>query len=699
MKNIHLAAGAVAVLLSMACSVWGGDETAPVQAGDSSEAAAPTNELLMYFDEKDLVTATKRSTSLRKVPAIATIITADEIRNMGARNMIDIIRMVPGFGVSRSEFGLYFVEMRGIRSSLSEKILVMLDGHPLNKNFTDSAIYAIADMLPVENIKQVEVVRGPGSALYGNSAFLATINIISRDAEEIGGLEFKAGGGEHNTFKMNLVGGKTIGDSVAVSGSIDRFKTGGQKLNIEADSLTGTPFSKAPGPADLSFNQTDAYLKAVYGDFSFRGHYLGKHIGSYVGYNFALADDSYDDLKNYWTELAYDLQIREGLSTNFKFRFDHYTQDAQLKMYPNGFGGSFPEGVIGRPLLKNQTIGFEQQLDWDISKGNHLIIGASFEELRQYDVKEMVNFMPIAAPPYMGAYLGQVQELPGFNWNRNVNRQVWAAYLQDEWQIAEKVNLTSGVRYDHYSDFGSSLNPRIGLVWSFLDNADLKILYGQAFRAPNFIELYSVNNPKFIGNPELKPEYIRTYEAGLVYRLNRYFAFDINYYYSLITDQIVWDGSTMPARNSNIGKTVTQGVELGMNGAVTDDIKWKLTYTFQDPRDYTTDQLLPNVPIHRASGSINYTPNKYLNLHSDLLWTGARRRASGDDRPEMPAYTTVDLAVTLKNFFNSLEIQAAVHNLFDERFRDPDTSEALKLVPGDFPREGISATITASYKF
>lgn len=688
----------VAAWLSLFGTVWAEEANQSSQESDGS-ATAPANELLMYFDEKDLVTATKRSTSLRKAPAIATIITADEIRNMGARNMLDILKMVPGFGVSRGEFGLHFVEMRGIRSSLSEKILVMLDGHPLNKNYTDSAIYAIADMLPVENIKQVEVIRGPGSALYGNSAFLATINIISRDAEEIDGLEVKGGGGPFDTYKMNLVGGKTIGDSFAVSGSIDHFRTDGQKLTVAADALTvaGPPlnmFSKAPGHADLGFSQTDAYLKATYGDLSFRGHYLGKRIGSYVGYNFALANDSYDDLKNYWTELAYDLQIREGLSTNIKLHFDSYSQDAQLKLYPNGFGGSFPEGVTGRPLLKNQTVGIEQQIDWDLFKGNHLIAGASFEELRQYDVKELVNFNPMTM-----AYIGPIQELPGFNWNRNVKRRVWAAYLQDEWQLVERVNLTSGVRYDHYSNFGDSLNPRVGLVWNFLDSADLKILYGQAFRAPNFIELYSENNPKFVGNPNLKPEIIKTYEAGLVYRLNRYFAADVNYYYSMITDQIVWDGSTLPARNMNIGKTVTQGVELGGSGKITDELQWKLAYTYQDPRDDLTGKRLPNVPTERASGSLNYAPVKYLNLHTDLLWTGPRQRAVGDNRSEMPSYTTVDFAMTLKNFFKTLEIQAAVHNIFDKRFSDPDTSEAMKLVPGDFPREGISVTVVASYKF
>jgi iron complex outermembrane receptor protein len=112
------------------------------------------------------------------------------------------------------------------------------------------------------------------------------------------------------------------------------------------------------------------------------------------------------------------------------------------------------------------------------------------------------------------------------------------------------------------------------------------------------------------------------------------------------------------------------------------------------------------VPSQRAGGSVNYALTKYLNLHTDILWTGARPRAEGDSRPEMPHYATVDLAVTLKNFFKTLEIQAAIHNLLDERYYDLDTSggavNAAKTgpkVPGDFPREGISGFVTVSYRF
>jgi iron complex outermembrane receptor protein len=691
--------------LFLACLVSGGPSPA------AGESALPANmqlaqnsqagkDLSLFFEEQDLVTATKRPTSLRKAPAIATIITAEEIRNMGARNLLDVLKTVPGLGISTNEWGTQMIEVRGIRTGTSEKILVMIDGHSLNRNTNGSAlVYNVAGSIPMENVRQVEVVRGPGSALYGNSAFVATVNIITRNAEEIDGVESKAGVGSFDSGKGNLVGGRAVGENLTVSGSLDHYRTEGPRLAVEADTLAGTPFSQAPGASRQSSRNTDAFLKAGLGDLSFRGHFQTRQEQFFIGIASALTDDSYNRIDTYWGELAYGLPIGDALAANVKLYHDAYHQSGQVKIFPNGFGGGFPDGMIGRPILRNRTLGGEIQLDWDAFPGNHLIAGIAYEALRQYDVRQEANFDPATF-----ADLGPVQEVA--NWNKDVTRRIFAAYLQDEWQLPARVNLTAGVRYDHYSDFGNTVNPRAALVWSFLENAELKLLYGQAFRAPNFQELYNINNPVVAGNPDLKPERIKTWEAGASWRLNRFLAANLNYFYSKIKDQIGWDTATTPAINANIGNSRTQGVEAGIGGNWDTDVSWKAAYAWQDPRDSDTGLRLPYVPSQRASGSVNYGLTKFANLHGELLWTGTRPRGPGDDRPKMPAYATFDLAATFKNFYRTLELQATIRNLFDRRYRDPDTSGGnVNLagtgpkVPGDFPREGRSAFVTASCGF
>jgi iron complex outermembrane receptor protein len=221
-------------------------------------------DLLLFFEEEELVIATRRATPVRKAPAIATVLTAKEIRNMGARNLIDVLKMVPGFGVSITEYGVQMFEVRGIRTPISEKVLLMIDGHSLNKSFTGSALYTLAQDMSVENIKKIEVIRGPGSALYGANAFVAVINVITREPDEINGIEVKGGYGSFDTSHGNTTAGKVFENGLALSGSLDYVKTDGDKTRIERDALYGTPFTTAPGDAFYSTEKTDLFVKASY---------------------------------------------------------------------------------------------------------------------------------------------------------------------------------------------------------------------------------------------------------------------------------------------------------------------------------------------------------------------------------------------------------------------------------------------------
>jgi len=644
-----------------------------------------------YFrTDRLLLTATKRNLPIRKAPAIATVITHEEIRHMGARNLRDVLTMVPGIGVSRNEFGVFMYEVRGIRTELSEKILVMIDGHSLNKSIiTGSALYRIFDDMPVENIKQIEIIRGPGSALYGANAFVAVINIITRDAVDISGVEISGSLGSFDTGKINLVGGKIYENGFQVSGSLDYYKTNGENFHIERDALG------ASGEAFTKIEETDIFLKASYKDLAFKGHFISsQRDGFYIGFNHVLTDDSTDPITNYWAELSYSPKLSERLQTTFKTYIDFYDQDTSAEIFPEGFidpnppNFTYPNGVFVEPKVKNQTIGAELQLDYDLSVENHLVVGTMYERTRQYDVKHLTN---IFSP-------NVILDISGIaNWNIEEDRNVWALYIQDEWALRDNLNLTTGIRHDHYSDFGGTTNPRVGLVWGVLGNTDIKLLYGQAFRAPNFAELYNINNPVVLGNPNLDPETIKTYEVGTTIRLKKHFTVDLNYFHNDIEDLIVWVPPS-PAVYVNAGSSEVEGIEFILSGNYSYDNFWKLTYTYQDPKDGAGGSL-PYVPEHRATAAINYGLNDYLIFHADVLWTGSRPREPGDTRSDIDSYTVLDMAITANNFYKGLEIQLAVHNIFDEDYRDPDTSGANQYIPNDFPREGRTIWGELRYTF
>ncbi|MBW2466475.1 MAG: TonB-dependent receptor, partial [Deltaproteobacteria bacterium] len=341
-----------------------------------------------YFrTDRLLLTATKRNLPMRKAPAIATVITQEEIRYMGARNLRDVLAMVPGVGVARNEFGVFMYEVRGIRTQLSEKILLMIDGHSVNKSIiTGSALYRIFDDIPVKNIKQIEIIRGPGSALYGANAFVAVINIITRNAVDISGIEVSGSYGDFETGNINIVGGKIFKNGFQISGSVDYFNTAGERFSIERDFLTEFPplapfnFSAAPGYAYTEIEKTDIFLKASYKDLAFKGHYMSNQRDAfYIGFNHVLTDDSTDPITNYWAELSYSPKLSDRLQATFKTYIDFYEQDTSAEIFPEGYtdfglGLTYPNGVIVEPKVKNQTIGAELQLDYDPSPANHLVV-------------------------------------------------------------------------------------------------------------------------------------------------------------------------------------------------------------------------------------------------------------------------------------------------------------------------------------
>jgi outer membrane cobalamin receptor len=646
--------------------------------------------------ETFMVTATKRKISVRKAPAIATVITADEIRNMGARDLTDVLKTVPGFGVAISSEGYNQFEVRGISTTISEKILVMIDGHRVNTPYMGSGLILLFDNLSLEKVRQVEIIRGPGSALYGANAFVGVINVITKDADDVDGMDVTVAGGNFDTKKVSAVVGKSFKDNdLKIFGSVAYSDTDGDDVTIKADRIAGAPFSMTPGHADPYLEKKEAFMKVSYGDLMLKGHYLQQDKGVYIGIANALTDHNLYDPTIFWSELSYSKSFTDKFSASLRTYLDYFEHHAKLDVFPKGFPGYPDMAPTGEPSLKNRTLGTELQLNWNMFEGNHVVAGFDFEHIKQYDVKSLANFHPFTFAP-----LGSFQDVSSWgNFNRDVTRKVWAVYLQDEWAVLENLNLTAGVRYDNYDDFGGTTNPRVGLVWNFLKNADMKLLYGQAFRAPSFSELYNDGNPDVLGNPNCKPEKIKSYEIALGYRFGGSHTINANWFRNEIVDLIAKDTSTSPAIYTNRGSAKVDGVEVVIMGQYSPANYWKLNYTWQNPKDADTDEDLPNVPSQRAAFSVNYGVCKYLDAHADILWTGERPRVSGDDRGDMPSYTTVDLTLIAKNFYKGFEIRGIVHNLFDEEYEDPDLSGAQKLIPYDYPREGISALVEFSYRF
>jgi outer membrane cobalamin receptor len=646
-----------------------------------------------YRTERMLLSATKNLMDSRTAPAINSVITAAEIRNMGARNLFDVLDKIPGFSTSWNQIkGV--IDVRGVQTDHAEKVLLMIDGVRIRDSYTGSPTYFFGEDLMVENIKRIEVVRGPGSALYGANAFIGVINIITKDPEDYGDDQVvaSAAAGSFNTRQYNLLFSHNKSD-LKISGHLNYLDTDGERPVIEEDALSNSPVyntsaSLAPGRAQGFDEKLDMGLKLKYKDFSLNGRIINKERGLFAGTLGVLNTDSKLDVSMGLADLNYHRKISDDFDLAGKLYFVHMDYDAYSELYPPGFTGGNDVGLIGNPSFKNDVIGTE--LTTNYSPGDHLITsGMVYEQDRQYDVRHINNF----ADPFGGPV--DVSETGNFN--KDVTRKIWAAYVQDLWEMTAYDTLTLGVRYDHYNDFGGTTNPRAGYVHQFENEIVAKLLYGRAFRAPNNNELYSINNPAVVGNPDLKPETIETYEASVEIPFLRYFNINTSYFHNVIDDVIRLDfsqPSPYPFVNAS-GESTVDGIETELKCNFGKNRYGYLNASYQDSED-DQGRDLPYVADWMGNVGYNHEFFGKLNTNVNVHWIGERTRAQGDTRDKAPSATLVDVTLILKNFYKKFEIKGSAFNIFDDNYVAPST---ITSITNDLPLHKRMFLVEVQYKF
>ncbi|MBI5187575.1 MAG: TonB-dependent receptor [Nitrospirae bacterium] len=654
-----------------------------------AEFPFPASEEAMFWGEEEkIISATKYIKRLREAPAIATVITAEQIRNMGARNLLDVLKTVPGFEITTSDIGRKAIHVRGIKTVASEKIRLMLDGHEVNEPTTAGLAWSF-DNMPIENIKRIEVIRGPGSALYGTNAFLAVINVVTKDVGDIEGTRLSVSGGSFNTQKYNIVSGYRLGD-LNITGFLNYYDTGGERLRVDKDVIGNSG-------STLDYERRfDGDLKLIFKDFVLKGKYISAKRGPYIGVGDALNDESEITTVQYFGELDY-IHSYEHVDVVAKVYLDEFDWDAFWEVYPEGFKLAgvipFPDGFLGHPYLKEGKTGAEVQFDFIPIEKNKASFGFAYEGIRQYDVRSENNFNPFTFAP-----LGSIQDTTSWgNWNQNRERYVRAIYFQDAHTISDALEITAGVRYDDYSDFGNTTNIRGGMVYKFSRDGEFKFLYGEAFRAPVFEEMYIINNPAILGNEKLKAEKIRTYEGGLGFRLFDKLNAGINYFYSDIGDLIQQAAQPSGAKKyENTTGATASGIEAELKGRLNDNSYAFANYTYQESQYKDTNEKIPDVAKHKGNIGLNIGLSKFISINANTLLIGPRGRTSGDSRGDLKGQSVTNLTVIGKDFYKGLEIRGSAYNIFNENYTDPSPKGT---VPGDFPRAGINFIVEAAYQF
>jgi len=661
-------------------------------------------ELSYLYGGDDFVSiATGHRKRVAEAPAVASVITAKEIEAMGAQSLSDVLEAVPGLHISLTETNYNpVVVMRGVRSDLNQQVLFLINGLPIK----NAALGDRGEVLRAQSIKsiaRVEVIRGPGSAMFGADALSGVINIITKSAADIPGLEV---GGSAGSFDSKhawlLYGGKAADWDIAFG--FDAEKTAGFRPKINADQQTLldasmlTSASLAPGRGNLGRESVSVFVDAEKSEWRIRASYQGvfnQQTGA--GLAGALDPDGEGGARRFTFDATYHQErLTENWSATTTFSFyDLAFLGGPYTLYPAGAFGAFPNGVIGNPRLFERHYGIDFTTFYTGFDGHTVRLGAGYRYNDLYRVEDARNFdlSGGVVPVDLGA-VRRVSEADAFN--TESLRRLSYLFVQDEWRLTSDWVLFAGARYDHFSDFGGTFNPRLAVVWV---NSHLtsKFLYGRAFRAPSFGELSNKNNPVNIGNPDLEPEVTDTYEIAFDYAYSPDLRVGLSFYYYQVEDLIRFTPVA-----SNEGGQTGRGAELEFDWAVSPATRLNGSFSLLRSEDKGTGEAVADVPEEQLYLKLTHQLTSRWAVSSRLNWVLGRERDFRDARKSIDDYATLDLTLKSKGLLSGVDVELSVFNMTDENAREPSRYNIVSgsvALPGDLPLPGRSFVLSVSKRW
>ncbi len=599
-----------------------------------------------------ITVATKNPSSVRATPGIVTLITRDEIVNMGARDLMDVLRMVPGFDFGVDTQGAVGIGARG-NWGHEGKILLLVDGLEFNEILYSTLQFGRHFL--VDTIQRIEIVRGPGSVIYGGYAELAVINVITRTGEELNG-----GFLQTTLSQMD----KSYGQR-SVSTAF------GQRLSNGAYSVA-TTFSRGNRSDgvftdfyDNSLDMTDNSELNLF-NLNFGMTYKGLGVRLIVDQYHTTEGDVYtvaaplglmNDFNTWLLAATYDIEVAENLKLTPRFsyssfnpwRSDDETARTLEEEFPDQYGGNLANRKAER-FVGNVTAVYDPSPKVNVLAG----LEAYTEQARDR--------------------LPQGTFLTGDNERHFSNGALFAQTL-----IKTSVaDIAIGVRADHHSEFGSAFVPRLGLTRIF-NRFHAKALASQAFRAPGIMNIDL--------NPDIKPEKTTVLEFEVGYQLSDSMFLTANVFDILIRDPILYtydaEDPVFPEKYLNYTKAGTRGLEiehrLDMDGLYVNTTYSFYTASHNEVSAYAVpidDDLTLAFPAHKLTANGHFRVSKHISVNPSLVYLSERYGFDGlDETEENPTNARFDpmMLVNLNVIFpdvlgSGMSLSAGILDLLDARY-------------------------------
>jgi outer membrane receptor for ferrienterochelin and colicins len=612
--------------------------------------------------------ASKYWQKISEAPSSVTILTSDDVKKYGHRTLADMLRTVPGLYVTYDR-NYSFLGVRGFNlGDFNNRVLLLVDGHRINNSLADSAPIGTEFPLDVDLIDRVEIIRGPGSSIYGNNAFFGVINVITRKGRDFfgKGVGVSLETGSFDTYKGRLTFGHKFenGIETVLSGSIYDSEGQDRLFFKEFNTPTSNNGIAENGDAD---KYKSVFASISYGDFNLQGSFVRREKSNPTAPFFTDFNDprmGTDDARGY-VSLNYAREFAEVGELTARVYYDR--SDLTIG---EPYGGTLFEDEQtaewwGSELQLTKhfgkhavTIGGEYRDDFRqeqriLDADSGLVFKNVHRERQSHGVYLQGDFVLVPAPDSQSQLEG----------NETTSKR-----------STDTLRFSGGVRYDQYSDFDPTYNPRLALIYNPIGQSVFKAIYGTAFRAPNFFEL---SDPRF---QDINPEGITTYELVYEQGLGEHFRTSVAGFYNEIDDLIFFNSAAGHQRFENLSGAKAQGVELALDAAWPGLFQGRASYSYQKTEDSATGKVLVDSPLHLAKLNVNAPIMKdklfaglevqYLSKRRTVFLTPLGTQAEGS-----PArgYGVVNFTLFSKNIVKGLEISATIYDLFDETYGDPST--------------------------
>jgi iron complex outermembrane receptor protein len=649
---------------------------------DADQLASMSLEDLMRMRIESVYGASKYEQKVTRAPASVTIITAEDIQRFGHRTLADVLRSVRGLYVSNDRNYSYL----GVRGFLrpgdyNTRVLVLIDGHRMNDNLYDATYFGRDGLVDIDSVERIEFVRGPSSSIYGSSAFFGVINIVTKNAAELAGARMSVGGGSLGSYEGRLSYGAVLRDAFEVSLSTTFFSSDGHRRLYypEFDPARSSDIRAADGGVvrNLDAEQAAGVRGSVkYGELTLSGMLLRRSKDvptASFGAAFNSPEDTVDQRD--FLDLKYEHAFARDLRLLGHVSYDRYAYDGHY-VYDYSELGDRTELVANRDEARGNWIGTEWQVTRTIADRHTLVVGA---EYRQSLEQRQRNFDEVE--PRVNAVDDDSRE-------HNV-----ALFGQAELALGSQLLLNAGLRFDSYSDsFGSTVNPRLGLIYSPREKTTLKALYGQAFRAPSAYERFYYEAPP--GTPALEPETIRTSELVLEQYLGKRDRIGVSLYHydvgGLITQQADADDNIYFV---NLTRVTADGVELEAERKYESGAVVRASYALQRTEDSDTGRGLTGSPRHLAKLNWGLPLGSLARSGLELQYHGRMTTLAGE---HTAGFLITNLNLSSEKLPFGLQASASLYNLFDTQYGYAGAEDHLQDV---LSQDGRTFYVVLSRKF